>query len=210
MWQFGKVWAECDSVSYKEFLWTLTHRCNLLYFPVLLKSNLTHDPCLNVLHDWLWFMKGKRCFLKFETISRLQGMFFPSRMLFNFECKKVLFKDFFPILLLCMLEEQMALKHVIVQAGLRAGRVRWRSLIGRTCHRDFDFQLPMTGDSDCSLKSGLVYILDNDLWTKETHSPTAGQNFSLLCPEEMDKEKDYQTFTERVCGQKGGAVKCAH
>lgn len=122
--------------------------------------------------------------------------FFPSRMLFNFECKKVLFKDFFPILLLCMLEEQMALKHVIVQAGLRAGSVRRRSLIGRTCHRDFDFQLPITGDSDCSLKLGFVYILDNDLWTKETHSPTARQNFSLLSQAETDKEGDHPAFTE--------------
>lgn len=49
-------------------------------------------------------------FFKLGTISRLQGVFPPSRMLFNFKCKKVLFKDLSPILLLCMFEEQMELE----------------------------------------------------------------------------------------------------
>lgn len=57
-------------------------------------------------------------------------VFSPSRMLFNFKCKKVLFKDFFPILLLCMFEEQMELKHVMIQGRQRAVRVRQRALPG--------------------------------------------------------------------------------
>lgn len=47
----------------------------------------------------------------------------PSRMLFNFKCKKVLFKDFFPHPV-ALYEEQMELKHVIIEARLRAARVR--------------------------------------------------------------------------------------
>lgn len=62
-------------------------------------------------------------FFKFGTTSRLQGVFPPSRMLFNFKCKKVLFKDFFPHPV-ALYEEQMELKHVIIEARLRAARVR--------------------------------------------------------------------------------------
>lgn len=127
-------------------------------------------------------------------------------MLFNFKCKKVLFKDFFPLLLLCMFEEQMELKHVIIQARLRAARVRYRVLTGWTSHRAFDIQLPVTEDSDCSLKLDLVYFLDNSLWPKEIRSPSARQNFSLYFVSEMGKDKHCQTFVKRVSGQRGGTV----
>lgn len=68
----------------------------LLYFPIPLKSKSNIWPCLKCLISLDLVLWGKNdVFFKFGTISRLQGVFPPSRMLFNFKCKKVLFKDFF-------------------------------------------------------------------------------------------------------------------
>lgn len=51
-------------------------------------------------------------------------------MLFNFKCKKVLFKDFFPILFLCVFKEQMELEPVNLQARLRAAGGKQHILVG--------------------------------------------------------------------------------
>ena len=37
----------------------------------------------------------------------------------------------------------------------------------------------------------------------------ARQNFSLLCPPEMGKDKPYQTFMKRISGQREWVVKLA-
>ena len=76
------------------------------------------------------FFSSLELFHAYRVVSPPRSPLPPARMLFNFKCKKVLFKDFFPILFLCVFKEQMELKPVNIQARLRAPGGKQRSLVG--------------------------------------------------------------------------------
>lgn len=146
----GLSWAwQCS----RKLCYEHVNEVFLLYFPVLLNSVFNIWPlskCFTSLDLVLWW-KNDRFFFKFGTITCLQGVFPPQECYLILNVRRFYLKIFFPHPV-ALYEEQMELKHVIIEARLRAARVRQCAFIGWTSHRDFDFKLPIAEDNWLFLK----------------------------------------------------------
>lgn len=66
--------CQCYTKLYLMNTWMKSSFCIFLYFKI---AHLIFDPCLNVLHHWIWFYEGKMIFFQVWNYFTLRGCFSP-------------------------------------------------------------------------------------------------------------------------------------